>query len=445
MSLKSKMTALADAVREKSGVTGLLSIDGMTEAVNGIRTGGTSGGGIGAVDDKKVWFIDYDGTLVDSWEVSEVAGKTALPEAPVHEGLTAQGWNWTLAELQAFGRPAVVGQCYVPTDGKSKICITVSEKLDIDFLLIIAEGTCTVDWGDGAQESVSLSMDMKHIYAAAGDYMITVSVDSGSYKLGTFSYYDTVSAERKEGNSYVRKVFLASDANMNYSGFAGCTKLEAVTLSLTSGLESRAFADCKCLRALVVPACSQIPNSFCAGCSGLECISVGPGIEQILCSAFQCCYALRVLTLTEKLKKICCFDFNKCENLGKLEFRGDSLSVFDSSSYLFMGYASLEELVLPDGIADIGSHMFGDCVNLQKLVLPSTITSISAADAFEKCQAMSNFYIKAVTPPTGVSGMFDSFLKDCKIYVPADSLEAYKAAEYWSAYADRMVGMDFSV
>ena len=44
MGINSKMTALADAVRSKSGVTGKLSIDGMTAAVNGISTGGGGGG-----------------------------------------------------------------------------------------------------------------------------------------------------------------------------------------------------------------------------------------------------------------------------------------------------------------------------------------------------------------------------------------------------------------
>ena len=42
--LNEKMTALADAIREKSGATGPLSIDGMIEQVQNIETGG---GGLG--------------------------------------------------------------------------------------------------------------------------------------------------------------------------------------------------------------------------------------------------------------------------------------------------------------------------------------------------------------------------------------------------------------
>ena len=39
MSVNSEMTALADAIRDKSGVAGKLSISGMTVAVNSITVG----------------------------------------------------------------------------------------------------------------------------------------------------------------------------------------------------------------------------------------------------------------------------------------------------------------------------------------------------------------------------------------------------------------------
>ena len=50
MSVNEKMTALADAVRSKSGATGKLSIVGMTDAVNSITIGGGGGGGIDTSD-----------------------------------------------------------------------------------------------------------------------------------------------------------------------------------------------------------------------------------------------------------------------------------------------------------------------------------------------------------------------------------------------------------
>jgi hypothetical protein len=42
-----------------------------------------------------------------------------------------------------------------------------------------------------------------------------------------------------------------------------------------------------------------------------------------------------------------------------------------------------------------------------------------------------------------VSSTFDTNVSGQKIYVPRNSVEAYKSAEYWKEYADDIVGYDF--
>ena len=46
-------------------------------------------------------------------------------------------------------------------------------------------------------------------------------------------------------------------------------------------------------------------------------------------------------------------------------------------------------------------------------------------------------------PPTGSADMFKNNALGRKIYVPRNSVEAYKTAEYWSDYASDIVGYDF--
>ena len=55
------------------------------------------------------------------------------------------------------------------------------------------------------------------------------------------------------------------------------------------------------------------------------------------------------------------------------------------------------------------------------------------------CGKVVEIYCEATNPPTGATGMFN-LNEDCKIYVPMDSVEAYKNAPYWSDYAERIVG-----
>ena len=52
--------------------------------------------------DDPVRFFDYDGTLLYSYSASDFQALTAMPANPSHSGLTAQGWNWTLADAKEF-------------------------------------------------------------------------------------------------------------------------------------------------------------------------------------------------------------------------------------------------------------------------------------------------------------------------------------------------------
>jgi hypothetical protein len=53
---------------------------------------------------------------------------------------------------------------------------------------------------------------------------------------------------------------------------------------------------------------------------------------------------------------------------------------------------------------------------------------------------MKHYYIMPTTPPTIQSNTFRNIQSDCVIHVPAESLEAYKTATYWSTHASKMVG-----
>ena len=70
------------------------------------------------------------------------------------------------------------------------------------------------------------------------------------------------------------------------------------------------------------------------------------------------------------------------------------------------------------------------------------VTSIGET-AFGSCCRLASVYCKPTTPPTGGSAMFDNNAANRKIYVPAASVEAYKAADGWSDYADAIVGYEF--
>lgn len=91
----SKLVTLANAIRNKTGTSAEMTVDEMATAVSNIPTGAPPKVA------KQINFIDYDGTLIESYTSSEWANVSVLPSNPTHTGLTSQGWNWTKAQIDA--------------------------------------------------------------------------------------------------------------------------------------------------------------------------------------------------------------------------------------------------------------------------------------------------------------------------------------------------------
>ena len=99
------------------------------------------------------------------------------------------------------------------------------------------------------------------------------------------------------------------------------------------------------------------------------------------------------------------------------------------------GLYKLETIVIPEGVTEIKWNAFAGCNTLSKITIPKSTTTIGSA-AFNYCIGLQSIVVLAETPPMGAGKMFDE--SSCPIYVPAGSVEAYKAAQYWSDYADRI-------
>lgn len=96
-----------------------------------------------------------------------------------------------------------------------------------------------------------------------------------------------------------------------------------------------------------------------------------------------------------------------------------------------------------------GGGAWNGMEDLESIVLPP---SVETTGSFYECTGLKKLYCKATTPPAA-SSHFLSYYKygtgqpyqpiHCTIYVPTESVELYKSAEYWSVHKDRIVGYDF--
>lgn len=99
-------------------------------------------------------------------------------------------------------------------------------------------------------------------------------------------------------------------------------------------------------------------------------------------------------------------------------------------------------LIIPNSVTTIKRSAFDGCRSLTSIEIGTGVTSIQsisqANGAFANCTSLTSIICKATTPPTlGHTNVFDNTNK-CPIYVPAESVEAYKTANNWSTYASRI-------
>lgn len=103
---------------------------------------------------------------------------------------------------------------------------------------------------------------------------------------------------------------------------------------------------------------------------------------------------------------------------------------------VFKNYTRPQSVIIPDSVEIINMYAFDGCTSLKEVTIGSGVTKISYF-AFQNCSSLTSITILAATPPTVYTNTFTN-TNNCPIYVPAESVDAYKTATNWSSYASRI-------
>lgn len=105
----------------------------------------------------------------------------------------------------------------------------------------------------------------------------------------------------------------------------------------------------------------------------------------------------------------------------------------DAASY------GLTTYTIPDNVTSIEDWAFSYCKSLESVTIPKNVASIGN-EAFSDGNRLT-LYCKPTTPPKLISDFSYTYI--AKIYVPHSAVDAYKSADGWSEYANRIEGYDF--
>ena len=392
-----------------------------TTLINSVEVNVPTGGG-GAAE-KDVNFYDYDGVVVASYTAAEFAELTAMPNNPTHEGLTAQGWNWSLSDAKtyvaSYGK-LNVGQMYITSDGKTRLYIRLGEGRLKPYLGLTGNSSGTVvsiDWGDNSpSQSVTLNTSTvytPHNYATVGDYVIAITVTNGSISF--------------TGNSSTNSnIFRKSATPSGFEDTVYCNTLTKIEIgSSVTSIGDYAFSNCKRLTSVTIPSSlasfRYMPFYYC---SSLNSITIPSGVTSIGEHEFNYCSSLCSITIPSSVTYVNNNAFQGCNLLKSVTIPSGVTSI---GTYAFSYCNTLTSVTIPSSVTSIGAYAFYVCGALTEVTIPSSVTSINN-NAFQNCYGLGFIKFERSTPPTVYSNTFNGVPTDCIIYVPTGSLSAYTSA-----------------
>ena len=234
--------------------------------------------------------------------------------------------------------------------------------------------------------------------------------------------------------------------------FGYCSNLEKIDLSMCTSVGSYVFGECSSLQSVGNPKLTSIQDNAFVGCSSLEnidlsmCTSVGS-------SAFSGCSKLQNVNTSictyigdnafNRCSSITEVDLSACKNLGTFAFDGCiklenviGLEKFISIPDFAFSFTALKSVTLPK-VESLGNKSFWN-TSIAKVSLPETLKSMGY-QCFDK---VTEYTFNGTQPAvlteqlSSESYAFDgaSFV----IRVPESVVDAYKAAEIWKNYADKI-------
>ena len=170
------------------------------------------------------------------------------------------------------------------------------------------------------------------------------------------------------------------------------------------------------------------------------------GVETINENAFMTCSGVTSIVIPEGCKEIWDDAFIYCTAATWIVVPDGVTHIYEGT---FFSCTAAEKIILSPGLKELGVYgngqgygAFAVATSWREIRIPETVESMGKG-VFDIVLKAEKMYLCPQIPPT-TSGMpisVDERAICFTIYVPAESVEAYKTAEGWSEYADRIEAM----
>lgn len=330
----------------------------------------------------------------------------------------------------------------------------------------VVEQICATNWGDGngiTEEQAASVTDLGTVFK--GNTEIT-SFDELEDFIGVtkLNSNDTEANAPFMGCTSLTSVKIPqSVTEIGERSFSGCTSLTKVgSLDNVKKLGRWAFGDTRMSGELSAPNLESvkygafsntlitkasnlgiIPNTgaMFEGCKKLVEVILPDTCTAISMNTFNGCSELQNIVIPSSVNSIGQYSFYDCKKLG-ITLNAPNLVTIDGNAFQRSGIKAVKDL---GKVKVLRLRTFQQCDSLETVVLPSTLEKIEGYAVFYGCPSLKSVVIYATTPPQLEQANSFSEGGISKgagyIYVPDESVEAYKTASNWSTYTDRIEPM----
>lgn len=223
----------------------------------------------------------------------------------------------------------------------------------VTWSLDVASGELTVS-GSGAMGGYGYESSPLWNYRG---YIKTVTIEEGITSVGDYVF---------QGSSNLTAViFPDSITRIGNSAFSDCSALETVAIPEgVTEIGNSAFYDCDALQTVDIPDSVITIGSHAFYSCGLTAVAVGSGVIAIDSCAFQSCYEIKEVTISNIAAWL------------RISFRNEEANPLSYAHALYLDDELLTDLVIPGTVTEIGQYALNGCTSITSVYIPTSVASI---------------------------------------------------------------------